>query len=424
MKITKIYKNGSKSSRKAVTTGIIALLFLMVLGGLAGCDEKKEDKKTERPPVEVGVIKLHKQPVNLTAELPGRTTASVIADVRPQVDGIILERLFREGSEVKAGDVLYKIDPSTYKAEYDTAVAALRQAEAELPSARSKARRDAKLIKHKAVSSQDYEDAKAAYEAAKAAVSSAKARVQTARINLDHTDIKAPISGRIAKSSLTQGALITANQATPLTTIRCLDPINVDLTQSSTSFLNLRQEIASGRIQISGSAIKVKLRLENGSLYPLEGILKFSEANVDEDTGTYIMRAEFPNPDRLLLPGMYVRAIITEGVVTDAFLVPQMAVSRNTRGEPIAMFVNKEGKVEQRTLTVRRDLGNNWLVESGVSEGDMVIVKGLQFIRAGAPVRTKEMVVIDETGQIRPKEQAGNLDSSAKGSVKAQVNKG
>lgn len=432
MKITTNNKKSMNSSPKAVYTGFIALFFLIILGGLAGCDEKKDEQQAKRPPVEVGVVTLHKQSVNLTAELPGRTTASIVSEVRPQVDGIILQRLFKEGTEVKEGDILYKIDPSTYQAEYDTAVASLRQAQAELPSAESRAKRDAKLVKHNAVSSQDYEDAKAAFEAAKAAVATAKARVKSARINLDHTNIKAPISGRIEKSTLTPGALVTANQATALTTIRCLDPINVDLTQSSTSFLNLRREIASGRIKVLGEAIKVKLRLENGEFYPIEGDLKFSEANVDEDTGTYTIRAEFPNPDRLLLPGMYVRAIVTEGVVSDGFLLPQLAVTRNIKGEPIAMFVDKDGKVEQRVILVRRDLGNNWLVESGVNDGDRVVVKGLQFISQGQTVKTKQMVVDEETGEVKPKEQAASSgtedvtgnNSSVKGVVKASENKG
>lgn len=424
MKITILNLRSFKSSNRALSFWLLAVLCLLVLGGLSGCDEKAKGHQVKRPPVEVGVVTVHKEAVNLTAELPGRTTASVKADVRPQVDGIILERLFREGSEVEAGDVLYKIDPSTYQALYDSSVAALHEAQAALPSAESKAKRDAKLILHKAISSQDYEDAKAIFEGRKAAVALAKANVQKAKINLDYTSIKAPISGRIAKSSLTKGALVTANQATPLTTIRCLDPINVDLTQSSTSFLNLRQEIAAGQISISGSTIRVKLKLENGSLYPLEGVLKFSEANVDEDTGTYIMRAEFPNPDRLLLPGMYVRALITEGVISNGYLVPQLAVTRNTKGEAVARFVNKDGKIEQRVISVRKSIGHSWLVDSGVHEGDKIVVKGLQFVSSGQTVLTKEMEVVDATGKIIPKNSAERDDSSIQSTGNATVKKG
>ena len=385
---------------------LLALACLTILG-LAGCDEKATNAQPPKAPVQVGVTTLHPQPVVLTTELPGRTTASLVAQVRPQVDGIIRERLFREGGEVQAGDVLYRVEPSSYRAGYDSAIAALKRAQAELPSSESKAERYAKLFKQNAISKQEHEDAKAVYEANLAAVASAKAQVDSARISLGYTEIKAPISGRIEKSDLTPGALVTANQSSPLTTIRQLDPINVDLTQSSTSFLNLRQAIASGEISMDGGSMSVQLKLENGTMYAHQGTVEFSEAKVDEDTGTYTVRAEFPNPDRLLLPGMYVRAIVHDGMVNDSFLVPQSAVSRTPRGEAVALFVSPEGKVEQRILKVRRSIGNSWMVDSGLKDGDKLIVEGSQFVRPGQTVTTQEMAVDDATGEIKSVQQPG-----------------
>lgn len=384
----------------------ILLIFLFALTGLAGCEDKTPEAKATRAPIQVGVENLRPQSVLLTTELPGRTAASLVADVRPQVDGIIRERLFREGSEVKAGDVLYRIEPSSYRAAYDSAVAALKKAQAALPSSENKAQRYSELIKDKAISSQDYEDARAIYESDRAAVAAAAAEVERARINLAYTEIKAPISGRIEKSALTPGALVTANQSFPLTTIRRLDPINVDMTQSSTSLLNLRQAIASGRIHVTGTTMAVKLKLDNGTLYSYSGSLEFSETKVDEGTGTFTVRAEFPNPNRLLLPGMYVRAVIEEGVVDNCYLVPQRAVSRNTKGEPVALFVNTDNKIEQRVLSISRNVGNSWLVESGIQAGDKLVVEGSQFVGIGQAVTTKEMVVDDATGSVKPVEDA------------------
>ena len=393
-------KQYSPTSRAAV---LLALVCLLLTVPLAGCDEKtSEAKNAPAPAVEVGVIELHPQSVPLSTELPGRTTASLVAEVRPQVDGIIRERLFREGSEVQAGEVLYRVVPSTYQAEYSNALAALKRAQASLPSSESKAKRYAELIGQGAISKQDYQDAQAVYEADLAAVASAQAALDSAKISLDYTEIKAPISGRVEMSDLTPGALVTANQSAALTTIRQLDPINVDLTQSSTTMLNLRQAIASGVITVEGKALTVQLKLENGTIYPYEGTVEFSGAKVDESTGTYTLRAEFPNPDLLLLPGMYVRAIIQDGVYQSCYLVPQRAVSRTPKGEPVALFVNQEGKVEQRILDVRRSYGNSWLVGSGINNGDRLVVQGSQFVRPGQPVTPKEMILDDATGEIKP----------------------
>ncbi|WP_409363143.1 efflux RND transporter periplasmic adaptor subunit [Bradyrhizobium liaoningense] len=354
---------------------------------------------------QINVVTLHPQSVTITAELPGRTTASLVAEVRPQVGGIIQKRLFQEGGEVKEGEALYQIDPATYQAAYDSAVAALQKAEAAVPSAQAKLERYEGLVKQNAVSKQDLDDAAASLAQAKADVASNKASVESARINFKYTTIRAPISGRIDKSSLTPGALVTAGQTTVLTTIRTLDPINVDVTQSSTNLLNLRQAIKAGRIRISGENISVKLKLDNGTIYPITGKLEFAESSVSETTGTFSVRAVFSNPDRLLLPGMYVRALVEEGVAPNSFLVPQRAVTRNTKGEPTALFVSKEGKIGQRVLTVGQNVGNSWLVSSGASDGDRVVVEGSQFVRVGQDVEAVEVVIDDTTGEVRERKQ-------------------
>ncbi|CAM5761981.1 MexE family multidrug efflux RND transporter periplasmic adaptor subunit [Labrys miyagiensis] len=353
---------------------------------------------------------MHPQSVTITAELPGRTTASLSAEVRPQVGGIIQKRLFQEGGEVREGEALYRIDPASYQAAYDSAIATQQKAEAAVPSAEAKVERYQSLSKQNAVSKQDLDDAVASLAQAKADVASAKASVESARINLDYTTITAPISGRVDKSTLTPGALVTASQDTALTTIRTLDPINVDVTQSSTNLLNLRQAIEAGRIRISGDNVSVKLKLENGTIYPRGGKLEFAESAVSETTGTFSVRAEFPNPDRLLLPGMYVRALVEEGVAPNSFLVPQRAVTRNTKGEPTALFVDAQSKVEERGLTVGQSIGNNWLVTAGVSDGDRVIVEGSQFVRIGQDVDAVEVVIDDTTGEVRERRQAGLPD--------------
>lgn len=354
---------------------------------------------------EVSVVTVHPQSVAITAELSGRTSASLTAEVRPQVNGIIQARLFQEGSEVVAGQPLYLINPASYQADYDSAVASQQKAEASVPSAQAKFDRYAGLIQQNAVSKQDYDDAAASLAQAKADVASAKASVETARINLDHTKITAPIGGRIDKSSLTPGALVTANQDTVLTTIRALDPINVDVTQSSTNLLNLRQAITEGRLKFSGPNVSVKLKLDNGTIYAQTGKMEFAGANVDQTTGTFALRAEFPNPDRLLLPGMYVRAVVEEGVAPNSFLVPQRAVSRNAKGEATAMVVNADGKVEERILTVGNSVGNNWLVSQGVSDGDRVIVEGTQLVRAGAEATPVEVTIDEATGEVKDRAQ-------------------
>lgn len=377
---------------------------------LAACSESQTSganaqKPGNAPKPQVSVVTLHPQSVTITAELPGRTTASLEAEVRPQVSGVIKDRQFKEGSEVKQNDALYQIDPATYRAAYDSAIADLQKAQAAVPSAQAKVDRYDGLSRQSAISQQDLDDAASTLAQAKASVESAKAAVETARINLDYTTVRAPIGGRIDKSALTPGALVTANQETALTTIRTLDPINVDVTQSSTNLLNLRQAIDSGRIKISGENVSVRLKLDNGAIYPLSGKLEFAESSVSETTGTFVLRAEFPNPDRLLLPGMYVRALIEEGVADNSFLVPQRAVTRNPKGEPVALMVTADGKIEQRTLEVGQNVGNNWLVEKGIADGDRIVVEGSQLVRPGQDVDAVEVIIDDTTGEVRERKQ-------------------
>lgn len=376
---------------------------------LSACDNNAQDtsKRNDSTRPQVSVVTLRPQSVAITTELPGRVSAFLTAEVRPQVSGIIKERLFKEGTEVKAGEPLYQIDPASYQASYDSAVAAEQKAEAAVPSAEAKVERYKGLIKQNAVSKQDLDDANATLAQDKADVASAKASVETARINLDYTTITAPISGRVDKSSLTPGALVTASQTTVLATIRTLDPIYVDVTESATNLLNWRQAVREGRMKVSGPNVSVKLKLDNGTTYSETGKLAFIESSVSESTGTVGVRATFPNPHRLLLPGMYVRAIVEEVVAPNSFLVPQRAVTHNTKGQATAMFVDSNNKVEDRVLSVERNVGNSWLVSSGVHDGDRVIVEGTQLVRTGQVVTPVEVTIDENTGEVRgPKQGA------------------
>lgn len=368
---------------------------------LAGCGQDGAKGPPQMPAPEVGVVVLHPQAVTITAELPGRTNAYLTAEVRPQVNGIVKQRMFKEGSEMQAGALLYQIDPASYQATYNNAEAALQKAEAAVPSAQAKADRYRGLSKEKAVSQQDLDDAIASLAQAKATVASSKADLETARINLAYTEIKAPIAGRIGKSSITVGALVTANQTDALATIRQIDPIYVDVTQSSLNFLKFRRALAEGRLANRGDSVPVRLILEDGRPYALPGKIGSAEVKVDESTGTFTLRAEFPNPDRLLLPGMYVRAAIEEGIASDSFLVPQRAVSRNTKGEATALFVGKDDKIEQRVLAIQRSIGVNWLVDVGVADGDRLVIEGSQKTRPGQPVKPVVVVLDDATGEVK-----------------------
>ncbi|HOA73804.1 MAG TPA: efflux RND transporter periplasmic adaptor subunit [Phycisphaerae bacterium] len=356
---------------------------------LSGCD-KPTSGAPQGPagPPEVAFIELQSEPVTITTELPARTAAFLIAEVRPQVGGIIQKRLFEEGGDVKAGDVLYHIDPAPYQAAYDTAVAALARAEANLPSIQLRVSRYEKAVAANAVSQQEYDDALAALKQANADIAYGKASVEAARINLEYTKVTAPITGRIGRSNVTVGALVSAHQAAPLATIQQLDPIYVDAPQSSANLLRLRRSIAAGRIK--GRALeetRVKLLLEDGTPYPLEGTLKFPDVTVDPSTGSFILRMVFPNPDHTLLPGMYVRAVIEEGVVEQAILAPQQGVSRDHKGRPVALVIDAEGKIEQRILTAERAIGDKWLISSGLQAGDRIVVEGSQRVRPGVMVK-------------------------------------
>lgn len=370
-------------------TRLMAVAGLLAVGMMmAGCGKKNAAAPPASGPPEVGVIVVKPERVALTTELPGRTSPLLIAEVRPQVSGIIQKRLFVEGSDVKAGQVLYQIDPATYQAAFASAKAALARAEANLIPARLKEERFRDLVKIKAVSQQDYDDANAALKQAEADVASAKAAVETARINLAYTKVAAPISGRIGRSAITDGALVTANQATALATIQQLSPIYVDVTQSSAELLKLKQNLASGIMRDNAAAqARVKLLLEDGSPYPLPGTLKFSEVTVDQSTGSITLRAVFPNPKQTLLPGMFVRAIVEEGVSDQAMLVPQRGVTRNPQGEAMVLVVGAEEKVEPRIIKVIRTVGDNWLVSDGLKAGDRVILEGIQKARPGTQVK-------------------------------------
>ncbi|MEE9927259.1 efflux RND transporter periplasmic adaptor subunit [Microvirgula aerodenitrificans] len=353
---------------------------------LTGCGKK--DAPPPPGPQEVSVVSVVSQQLAMTTELPGRTSSFQIAEVRPQVGGIIQKRLFREGADVKAGQPLYQIDPATYRAAYDSARATLAKADANLTTARLKAERYRELVSINAVSKQEYDDADAAFKQAAADVAGARAAVESARINLDYTRVSSPISGRIGKSTVTPGALVTQNQADALTTVQQIDPIYVDVTQSSTEVLRLRRELESGKLARAGNGgARVKLRLEDGSDYAHEGRLEFSDITVDQGTGAITIRAVFPNPERNLLPGMYVRAVLEEGVNDQAILVPQQGVTRNHKGEATALVVGQDNKVAERVLNVSRTIGDKWLVNSGLKQGDRVIVEGLQKAHPGAVVK-------------------------------------
>jgi membrane fusion protein (multidrug efflux system) len=340
------------------------------------------------PAPEVAVVTMQEQDVRLTSELPGRTAVYQVAEIRPQVGGIIRTRAFAEGTEVKSGDLLYQIDPSTYEVAVARAKAAVARAKAELEPARLKATRYRDLIRTKAVSQQDHDEVQAALALAEANVSSAQAELKAAQIDLERTRVIAPISGRIGRSSITPGALVTANQAQAMATVQQLDPIYVDLTQSNIELLRLKRALASGTMQSAGKAsTRVRLILEDGTAYAHEGVLQLAEASVDQGTGSVTLRAVFPNPERDLLPGMYVRARIEEGVLAATLLIPQQAVVRDAKGQPMAMIVDAQEKVAPRPLELDRAVGGDWIVRQGLAAGDRVIVEGLQKARPGVQVR-------------------------------------
>lgn len=367
---------------KNITCRVAALTTVLL--GLAACGKTAPETPQASTP-EVGVVTLQTESVALSAELPGRTTPTRIAEVRPQVNGIVKKRLFEEGGTVKAGEQLYQIDPALYQAELDSRRAALARAQASAKSAALLADRYKPLVASNAVSKQTFDDAIAARDQANADVQSARAALETARINTVYTRVLSPIDGIIGRSSVTEGALVTANQANALATVQQIDPIYVDVTQSSVQRLTLQDALASGRLKggESGQA-EVSLRLPDGSVYEQKGHLQFSEVTVDPGTGSVTLRAVFPNPKRRLLPGMFVHARLQQGVDEQGLLVPQQGVTRNQRGEPTALVLNAENTVELRVLQTDRAIGDKWLVTQGLAAGDRVIVEGVQRVRPGA----------------------------------------
>lgn len=419
-------------------------LFLFVLfGGLlpGGCDRRQQAPPPPTAP-EVGVVTVQPQPLVLTTELPGRTSPFLIADIRPQVSGLILKRLFTEGSDVKTGQVLYEIDPAPFQAALNSAsanldatrkgadqaqaalnasIADIARQQATLAFARTNRQRFEDLFKQKAVSAMDRDQAvteadvaeatlkateahvqsgREAVAVAQAAIEQAKAALETAQINLNYTKITAPISGRIGKSTVTDGAIVTAYQPEALATIQQLDPIYVDVPQSTTALQRLKRRLEENQINIEGTNVsKVKLLLDDGTFYkqkqsdqPLEGTLQFRDVSVDLTMATVILRMVFPNPDGVLLPGMFVRTVVTEGTNNQAILIPQQSVLRGPRGNPYVLIVNAKDMVEQRPLILDRDLGSQWLISSGLSPGDRVIIEGTQRIQPGMPVKAVPFV--------------------------------
>ncbi|EAB5819238.1 TPA: multidrug efflux RND transporter periplasmic adaptor subunit AcrA [Salmonella enterica subsp. enterica serovar Infantis] len=388
--------------------GLTPLAVVLILSGslaLTGCDDKQDQQGGQQMP-EVGVVTLKTEPLQITTELPGRTVAYRIAEVRPQVSGIILKRNFVEGSDIEAGVSLYQIDPATYQATYDSAKGDLAKAQAAANIAELTVKRYQKLLGTQYISKQEYDQALADAQQATAAVVAAKAAVETARINLAYTKVTSPISGRIGKSSVTEGALVQNGQASALATVQQLDPIYVDVTQSSNDFLRLKQELANGSLKQENGKAKVDLVTSDGIKFPQSGTLEFSDVTVDQTTGSITLRAIFPNPDHTLLPGMFVRARLQEGTKPTALLVPQQGVTRTPRGDATVLVVGADNKVETRQIVASQAIGDKWLVTDGLKAGDRVVVSGLQKVRPGAQVKVQEITADN-------KQQAASGDQPA-----------
>jgi len=361
------------------------VLCVTLLTGISACDKKSTPSAP--PPAKVGFINIKPQSVSWTTQIPGRTNAEMTAEVRPQVNGVILKRLFTEGDEVRAGQQLYQIDPATYRASYDTALATLAYDQAALTTARIKAQRYKPLAVAQAISKQDYDDAVASAAEAVANVASARASVEQAQINLDYTKVLSPISGHIGASSVTAGALVTASQTTVLATVTQLNPIYVDVEEPSTLRLQLQKGFVDGDIRKDANGdIPVALQLEDNTMYNLKGALQFTAVTVDESTGTVLLRATFPNPDHFLLPGMYVHAVLSQGVHQNGIVVPQQAVSHNTHGDATVLLVGAGNKVLLQIVQTGAVVDNQWVVTSGLKAGDRVITDGLTGLDPGAVV--------------------------------------
>lgn len=371
--------------------GVLPLAMLVLSGSflLSGCGEEQK-QGGEMPPPDVKVVTLKAAPLTVSTELPGRTSAYRIAEVRPQVGGIILKRNYKEGSDVKEGESLYQIDPAPFQATLNSAQAELAKARANAELARLTVNRYKPLLGTNYISRQDYDEAVSTHAQAQAAVRAAQAAVQTAQINLNYTKVTSPISGLSGKSNVTEGALVASGQSQPLTLVQQIDPIYIDVTQSSDDYLRLKHEIASGIVDKEQGKIAVSLVTAENKDYTHKGYLEFSDVTVDETTGSITMRAVFPNPQESLLPGMFVRARVDEGVRPDAILVPQEGVIRTAKGGAVVNVVNAKNEIEVRPVTVGQSYGNKWLVTSGVNNGERVVVEGFQKIKAGAAVKATE----------------------------------
>lgn len=364
----------------------ITVVSVLALAALTGCDDQKNGGAPANAMVpQVSVVEIQPDTRAQTTILQGRTAPFLVAEVRPQVSGILQKRLFKEGEEVKEGQPLYQIDPAVYKAAVESAKAEVERAKSLVMQTRNSANRYAQLVKTEAVSKQMNEDAQAAYKQAQASLLAAQAQLKNAEINLGYTTITSPITGKIGRSLVTPGALLSGYQANSMAVVQTLDPIYVDVNESSRDLLKLKKEIAEGRIKVNEGAIPVSLTLEDGSVYPLEGKLELSEVSVDEGTGTITLRAVFPNPNQTLLPGMYVRTKLPQGLRENAIFVPQRAVLRESNGSPY-VYVVQDGKIAIKKIKTIKTEGTDWLLESGLEPGDKVVIEGLQRIRPGVPV--------------------------------------
>lgn len=391
-----------KSSSLMVITAVL----------LAGCSSGKQQQQPAPQTPQVGFVTLSPQSVTLSTELAARTAAYETSEVRPQVNGLITARLFQEGDEVRAGQPLYRIDPQPYQAQVASARAALAKAKAAIASNDALARRYGELVKINAIARQDYDNAITTAQQARADVAAQEAALRTATIDLGRTTVKAPISGRIGRSAVTTGGLVTASQATALSTIQRLDPIYVDITQSSVDQLRLRKQLLAGNLSRGANAARIRLKLEDGTLYPVEGVVKFADVTVDPATGSQTIRAQFANPNRLLLPGMYVTAQFVEGTRDNTLLVPQRAVSRDEKGNPVVMIVGPGNKLQPRVLTAPRTIGDNWMVTAGLAPGDRVIVEGAQNLQPGTPVNPVRWA---DKGSKPAAQQPANAPAAGKG---------
>lgn len=382
----------------------MALIAALALCGCGG----EAQQAPEGPPPEVGVQVVETKPARLSVTLPGRIAAWKVAQVRPQISGLVVERLFEEGDDVSQGQPLYRIDSAPYQAAHDSAAAALARAEALAISAANRAERLAELVKTRAVSKQDYDDAVATAAQTRADIAAARAARDSAKVDLDRTTITAPIGGRIGRTLVTDGALVTAGQTQELAVIHALDPIYVDVTQSSAEILRLKRLRDAGELQTRDDTLSVTLTLEDGGVYKHKGRLELTEVSVDPSSGAVTLRAVFPNPDGLLLPGMFVRAEIIEGVREDAILVPQQAITRNRQGEGVAYVVSAEGKVEERIVRTERAIGDRWIVAAGLKPGERIVVEGFQRFRPGDEVSPVEISLADAS---EPKQKTSEAAS-------------